>query len=70
MNADAARMMRLIREVFPQGNMFRFKVSSISIVEKLLDSVENVDVEVFDDRVEHISDTLKHLKGVGNHDRN
>lgn len=54
-DADAARIMRLIREVFPQGSMFRFKVPSISIVEKLLDSVEDVDVEVFDDRVEHIN---------------
>lgn len=56
--ASAVRAMRLIREVFPQGNMFSFKMPSISIVEKLLDSVEDMSVEAFDDKVERILDTL------------
>lgn len=35
-----------------QGNMFKFKTPSISIVEKLLDCAENVSVETFDSKME------------------
>ncbi len=57
-DASISRTMRLIREVFPQGNMFKFKTPSIFIVEKLLDCVENVSVETFDSKVERILDAL------------
>lgn len=56
--ASAARTTRLIREVFPQGNMFKFKTPSLTVVEKLLDSVADEPIEVFDDKVMRILEAL------------
>lgn len=57
-DASASCAMRLIREMFPQGNMFKFKTPSIFVVEKLLECVENVSVETFDSKVERIFEAL------------
>lgn len=56
--ASTTNAMRLIREMFPQSNMFKFKTPSITIVEKLLDSVEDESIESFDSKVERILDAL------------
>ena len=46
--ANVVDCTRLIRKMFPQTNMFKFKTPSISVVEKLLDSAEDADPFEFD----------------------
>lgn len=55
---NAVNCIRLIRELFPQVNMLKFKTPSLTVVEKLLDTVENNTVEDFDSKVIHILDAL------------
>lgn len=56
--ANAMNCVRLIRKVFPQTNMLKFKTPSLTVVEKLLDTVENNTVEDFDSKVVRILDAL------------
>lgn len=56
--ANVANCIRLIRELFPQSNMLKFKTPSLTVVEKLLDTVENNTVEEFDSKITRILDAL------------
>lgn len=56
--ANAVNCVRLIRELFPQANMLKFKTPSLIVVEKLLDAVENDTEEDFDSKVVRILDAL------------
>ena len=45
---------RMIRQLFPQKNMFSFKSPTISTVEMLLDTMSDTSLEDFDTKVEKI----------------
>lgn len=49
--ANVVDCTRLIRKMFPQTNMFKFRTPPIAVVEKLLDSAEGADPSEFDSKV-------------------
>ena len=49
---------RMIRLMFPQRSMFAFKTPSMNVVEKLLNTVQDVSIEDFDSKVESILNAL------------
>lgn len=49
---------KAVRKLFPQKNMFKFATPSIEIVNKLLNSVEDISLEDFDAKVNRILDAL------------
>ena len=50
-SASVADCTRLIRKLFPQTSMFKFKTPSIDIVEKLLEGVADTDDAEFNVKV-------------------
>ena len=48
---SAADTTRLIRELFPQTNTFKFKKPSVAIVEKLLNTMEGETVQNYDQKI-------------------
>ena len=59
LTADSiSKATKAVRVMFPQKNMFRFATPSIVIVDKLINSVEDISVEDFDDKLSRILDSL------------
>ena len=59
-NADSVeRATQAIRKLFPQNNTFKFKKPSVTVVEKLLNIVENDTIQEFDQKVMAILNGLQ-----------
>lgn len=59
-NADSVEgATRAIRKLFPQSNTFKFKKPSVTVVEKLLNIVENDTIQEFDEKVMAILNGLQ-----------
>jgi len=55
---SAQNATRMIRQLFPQKSMFSFKTPSITTVEKLLGTMEDITIEDFDAKVDRILSAL------------
>lgn len=55
---SAGKAMRAVRDLFPQRSMLRFQKPSLEVAERLLTKMEDCTMEVFDEKVNRILDSL------------